>query len=120
MLGVLGAIAMRDPIWKARLENNGPGMRLAMAVFALGLLALTKLASDQLSFGMLTVGYTWIALFYACLLLYALTAPQSWIVFFFSDGSPSAGLEQLRTEPISVTCLSAGRSSDSSTPTGPS
>lgn len=82
MLGVLGAIAMRDPIWKARLENNRTGMRLAMAVFALGLLALTKLASDQLSFGMLTVGYTWIALFYACLLLYALTAPQSWIVFF--------------------------------------
>jgi len=83
MLGVLGAIILRKPAWKLHLENNRSTMRLAIAVLAVGALFLTKFSFDQLSFGMLTVGYSWIALLYVCLLLYVLTARQGSIAALF-------------------------------------
>jgi len=83
MLGVLGAIILRKPVWKLHLENNRSTMRLAIAVLAVGALFLTKFSFDQLSFGMLTVGYSWIALLYVCLLLYVLTARQGSIAALF-------------------------------------
>ena len=77
MLGVLGALAMRNPRWRMRIENHRSVMLLLLAVLAAGLAALTRYSPDAFSFGMQTIGFTWIALFYLCFLLYALTYRQS-------------------------------------------
>jgi peptidoglycan/LPS O-acetylase OafA/YrhL len=79
MLGVLGAIAMRNPDWRGRLENNRFALRLVLGVLGLGLLVLTKYSWNQHGFGIQTIGFTWLALFYVSILLYALTARSSWI-----------------------------------------
>jgi peptidoglycan/LPS O-acetylase OafA/YrhL len=74
MLGVLGAIAVRNAASRAWLESNRTTMRLMLAVLALGLLFFLKFSWFYTSLGMEIVGYTWLALFYLCVLLYALTA----------------------------------------------
>jgi peptidoglycan/LPS O-acetylase OafA/YrhL len=82
MLGVLGAIALRNPYWKARLANNRTAMLLILGVLGAGLVLLAKFSFNVLQFGMQFAGYTWIAVFYLFFLLYALTNPASWVSRF--------------------------------------
>jgi peptidoglycan/LPS O-acetylase OafA/YrhL len=77
MLGVLGAIAMRNPGWKTRLEENRNTMLLLLGLLGAGLIGLTKYASDPYKPGIQTIGFTWIAAFYLCFLLYSLTNRHS-------------------------------------------
>lgn len=73
LLGVLGAICLRDPLWSKRVQQNRPILTGALLVFAIGFVALTKFSSDPYGFGMLTFGLTWLALFYLALLIYAVS-----------------------------------------------
>lgn len=79
LLGVLGAIAIRDARWRTRLERNLGAMRLALVLFACGFVALAWRSSSPYSLGILTFGFTWLALFYLCILLYGLIFRESWI-----------------------------------------
>jgi len=82
MLGVLGAIMLRDPDWLARLTNNRSAFRFVLLVLSLGCAVLTLVCPGGLSTGMQTVGYTWLAMFYDCVLLYVLTNRSGWIGWF--------------------------------------
>ncbi len=80
LLGALGAIAMRDArcrSWLAARQSLFnfvllPVLLLGLAIFTLG-------RYDPFSFPMLSLGYSWIAVFYLAVLLYALLWPSSWI-----------------------------------------
>jgi hypothetical protein len=43
LLGVLGAVALRDPRWLARIENNYRVLVFALVVFASGMVIFTKM-----------------------------------------------------------------------------
>lgn len=79
LLGVLGAITLRDARWRARLERNRGAMRLALVFFACGFIALTLRSPSPYSIGILTIGFTWLAMFYLCILLYGLLFRETWI-----------------------------------------
>jgi peptidoglycan/LPS O-acetylase OafA/YrhL len=79
LLGVLGAIALRNPRWRAKVEKNRRSMLGALVVLAGGFGVLTVAAPVPGSFGMLSFGLTWLAVFYLCILLYALLNRESWM-----------------------------------------
>jgi peptidoglycan/LPS O-acetylase OafA/YrhL len=79
LLGVLGAIAMRDARWRAILTRNPTAFRLALAIFAVGFVYLNLWAASPYDPKMITIGFTWIASFYVSILVYALTFHDSWI-----------------------------------------
>jgi peptidoglycan/LPS O-acetylase OafA/YrhL len=78
MLGVLGAITIRSPRCRSWLVANRTALRSVLLFLAAGLLFFAKLSFDPLQFGMQMAGYTWIAVFYVCVLLYVLSNRQSW------------------------------------------
>ena len=71
LLGVLGAVALREPRWRAWLLGK---RRLtgAIAILLLGAAYLGWRAPSQYSPLMVTVGFSWLALTYLAILLYAL------------------------------------------------
>jgi peptidoglycan/LPS O-acetylase OafA/YrhL len=79
MLGVLGAIALRNPRCKAWFATNRAAMRGILVVLAFGVLLLERYSFFVTSIGMQTVGYTWLAFSYLCVLLYALTVGKGWL-----------------------------------------
>lgn len=79
LLGVLGAVAMRDSRWRTRLEKNRGVMQLALLLFFCGFLGLTLRSPGPYSLGMLTFGFTWLAMFYVTILLYSLTFRDTWM-----------------------------------------
>ena len=79
LLGVLGAVIMRDSRWRTRLERNRGVMQLALLLFSCGFIGLTLRSPGPYSHGMLTFGFTWLAMFYLTILLYGLTFRDSWI-----------------------------------------
>jgi peptidoglycan/LPS O-acetylase OafA/YrhL len=79
LLGVLGAVAMRNPACRDWLSRNRRFSSALLFVLLLGMAVLTWRASDYRHLPMLSAGYTWMALFYLCTLLYALTHRESWI-----------------------------------------
>ena len=79
LLGALGAIALRNPGWRAGLEKNRLALLGTLGVLAGGFVVLSVRYGDAESFGMLSVGFTWLALFYLCILLYALLNRESWL-----------------------------------------
>lgn len=78
LLGVLGAIVLRNRQWRARLERNRTGLIGLLALFACGFIFLTLRSSSPYSLGMLSVGFTWLALFYLLMLVCALILRESW------------------------------------------
>ena len=79
MLGVLCAYFVREPTWFARLERNRSWLHAIFVILLLGIVGLTAFVRGPEikifnSFEMVTFGFTWIALFYACLLLMVATA----------------------------------------------
>lgn len=82
LLGVLGAMAMRDERWRMRLQRRRKATHLALLLFTCGFIALTLRSPSPYSLGMLTFGFTWLAMFYLTLLLYGLTFRDTWISRF--------------------------------------
>jgi peptidoglycan/LPS O-acetylase OafA/YrhL len=77
LLGVLAAILLRDARWRERIQRSGRMFPVLIAVFLLGLATMTKWSASVGSAAVQSVGYTWLALFYVSVLLYALTRPGS-------------------------------------------
>ena len=77
LLGVLAAILLRDAQWRARIERAGRFFAIALPALFLGAVFLGWKSPDLTSPLMQEVGLTWVAAFYAVLLLFAVTRPQS-------------------------------------------
>jgi peptidoglycan/LPS O-acetylase OafA/YrhL len=80
LLGVLGALVMRDQdcrVWLAK-RRKFFGYFLLPALLA-GLAIFTLKAPSGGDLPMLSVGYTWLAVYYLSVLLYALLWRESWI-----------------------------------------
>jgi peptidoglycan/LPS O-acetylase OafA/YrhL len=82
LLGVLGAIAVRDPKSYEWLSANRKLLGILTGVLALGVGAMTYLRASQQGMVIQTGGLTWLAAFYLCILLLAVTGPSDWIKRF--------------------------------------
>jgi peptidoglycan/LPS O-acetylase OafA/YrhL len=78
LLGVVGAMLLRSDVWNQRLARHRRVLLLLTVPLGLGLAVLTLRASDPYGFAMLTVGYSWLALFYLSVILCGLLYRQSW------------------------------------------
>jgi peptidoglycan/LPS O-acetylase OafA/YrhL len=76
-LGVLGAIALRDRRWRSWLLGKGRFARLAIPFLLLGVAYLGWRAPSYYHPLMVTIGFTWLAITYLSLLLYARLYPDS-------------------------------------------
>jgi len=79
MLGVLAAVALRDAEWRARLTNGRAALRIALLILSAGYAVLILRSPAPIGRGMQMVGLTWLAMFYVCVLVYALTNRSGWI-----------------------------------------
>jgi peptidoglycan/LPS O-acetylase OafA/YrhL len=79
LLGVLAAIAMRTPTYRTWIENHRRVNLGAIFVLLVGCAVLIHVASSPGSWIMQTFGYTWMALLYALILVYALAQRSSLI-----------------------------------------
>jgi len=77
LLGALAAVGLRESSFRAWLVRNQRLLQLFILVFLGGMGFLTLRAPDPRVFLMLSVGFTWQALFYLAVLLYAILFPQS-------------------------------------------
>lgn len=83
LLGVLGAVALRDARCLRFLARSRSLLRSGLAVLASGFVFLTLRSPDPDGFVMLTVGSSWLALFYLSILLYTLLFRGGWLSKFF-------------------------------------
>lgn len=79
LMGVVGAVAIRNERWRTCLERNRGPMRLALLLFSGGFIGMTLRSWSPYSLGMLSFGFTWLAMFYLAILLYGLTFREAWI-----------------------------------------
>lgn len=79
LLGVLGAIAMRTPTYRAWIEQQGRLILGTIFMLLLGCAVFVHIASSPDSLLMRTFGYTWMALLYSLILVYSLTQKSSFI-----------------------------------------
>lgn len=79
LLGVLGAIVLRDRLWRGWLLSNRRVVMQSFAIFVLGAAYLGWRAPSQHDILMATIGFTWLALTYLSLILCALLYRDSWI-----------------------------------------
>jgi peptidoglycan/LPS O-acetylase OafA/YrhL len=79
LLGVLAAAAIRSERAREILKRNPSAVCGVLVFLGGGLFWFTKYAADPYGVGMLTLGYTWLALFYAFLLIYAVSYRGSWL-----------------------------------------
>jgi peptidoglycan/LPS O-acetylase OafA/YrhL len=77
LLGVLAAILLRDLRWRKRIEGSRLPFAIILSIFIFGIAYLTVRAPSAASPLMGDIGYTWLALFYVCVLLFALAQPNS-------------------------------------------
>lgn len=81
LLGVLGALAMRDPQASQWIRNNGRKLLALLLIFVSGTALLTMYCMCWHTVSIPSAGYTWLAGLYLCGILYALTQPQSWLAY---------------------------------------
>src|SRR5229473_167716 len=79
LLGVLGAIVMREPRWRGWLLDHRRLSSLALGFLLMGVALLGWRSPDARDRPMATIGFTWLALSYLVFLLYALLYRDSWI-----------------------------------------
>jgi peptidoglycan/LPS O-acetylase OafA/YrhL len=77
LLGVLAAILIRDDAWRARIQRSNRFFTVSTLVFLSGIAFLTLKSPTIARPLMQSFGYTWLALFYATVLLFTVTRPQS-------------------------------------------
>ncbi len=75
-LGMLAAIAIRDEKWKTIVLGNSRRLKTVSAVLAVGMIGIWIWASNPRYLPAQSLGYTWIAFFYASILLLAISVPQ--------------------------------------------
>jgi peptidoglycan/LPS O-acetylase OafA/YrhL len=73
-LGVLAALLVRNLAFWTWLQLNGRVLWSATALFSLGVIYMTWQGYDALSLPMTTWGFSWLAAFYTCILLIAISA----------------------------------------------
>lgn len=77
LMGVMAAMLLRDGLWKGRLQRSRNWL-LSLVIFLLGgMVVFTVYTPSVGSSVMQRFGFTWTALFYTSILLYALTQPSS-------------------------------------------
>jgi peptidoglycan/LPS O-acetylase OafA/YrhL len=79
LLGVLAAILLRDPQWKERFQRGKLFWAIAFPVFLLGIALLSWKHSAPFDPVQAAAGYSWLALFYASVLVYSLTHSDSFL-----------------------------------------
>ncbi len=79
LLGVLGAVAVRNQRTYQWLCSNRRLLYLCSSVFAIGLALLTYLKGGLQGTLIQTWGFSWLAAFYLSILLLAVTGPQDWV-----------------------------------------
>lgn len=85
LLGALAAVAMRDARASLWLRSHGRTLFAALLIFAIGFVVLTKYCLAH-PFLLISAGYSWMALMYLCVILCAVTQPQSWLAGFLRLG----------------------------------
>jgi peptidoglycan/LPS O-acetylase OafA/YrhL len=83
LLGVLAAVLLRNERWRERIRSAGLAFGVFIPVSLLGLSYLTLRAGSMTSPLMKSIGFTWVALFYVTILLFALTRPDSLLTKLF-------------------------------------
>jgi peptidoglycan/LPS O-acetylase OafA/YrhL len=73
-LGVLCAWIVRQPRWRALLERNRVALYAAIAAGLAGCAVMTWAELTENSLAMWTIGFSWLAVFYALILITAVTA----------------------------------------------
>ncbi len=91
LLGVLAAILLRDAKWKAKIGGSDTFFYWVLAILLGGIVVLSRISSDPDGILLASIGYTWLALFYTGVLLYAVTRPTCWL----SKGLRNSGLRWL-------------------------
>lgn len=86
LLGVLTAIAMRTPTYRAWIEQNGPLILGAICALLLGCAVLIHKSPTPDSLPMRTFGYSYMAILYSLILAYSLTQKSSLISRFLRVG----------------------------------
>lgn len=74
-LGMLVAIAVRDDKWKLIVLGNSRLLKTASAIFGVGMIAIWIWAKNPRLLAAQSLGYTWIAFFYASILLLSIGVP---------------------------------------------
>jgi peptidoglycan/LPS O-acetylase OafA/YrhL len=72
-LGVLAAWLVRNPTFWTWLQAHGGTLWSVTGVFLMGIVYMTWQGYDALSYPMTTWGYSWLAMFYTCVLLLAVS-----------------------------------------------
>ena len=73
-LGVLAALLVRNEVFWNWLQSNRRTLWSVTGVFFLGVAYMTWQGYDALSFAMTTWGFSWLATFYTCILLIAVSS----------------------------------------------
>ncbi len=82
LLGVLAAILIRDDALRTRIQHSNLFFAISMPILLLGIAFLGWKSPDLGGSLMQFVGYSWLALFYVSVLLYALTRRTSLVSKF--------------------------------------
>ena len=77
LLGVLAAIALREEYWRQKLQRLSRRLDFLLSALLLGVVALTIWSPSVGGPVTQSLGYSWLAFFYAILLVHALTRPSS-------------------------------------------
>jgi peptidoglycan/LPS O-acetylase OafA/YrhL len=77
LLGVLAAVLLRSDRWRERIRGAAQVFPVVLSIFLGGLGFLTLRAWRPTNSLMSSVGYSWVALFYATILLFVLSRPDS-------------------------------------------
>ena len=75
-LGVLAALMVRNEVSWNWLQSNRRTLWSVTGVFFLGVAYMTWQGYDALSFAMTTWGFSWLATFYTCILLIAVSSSR--------------------------------------------
>ena len=79
LLGVLGAVAVREPRWKNWLIERRKAFQLPMAVLVIGVALLGWKSPSHHDHLMASVGFTWLDLTYLFFLIHAILFTDGWI-----------------------------------------
>ena len=78
-LGVLLAIAWRNPSFRSFLDRRRHALQLTLLILFLGLCASLPWMVGDISLFRATIGYSWMAVLYGCLLLLVLSQTHGWL-----------------------------------------
>jgi peptidoglycan/LPS O-acetylase OafA/YrhL len=84
-IGMLAATLVRSQSGALWLERHVHALRGILVVLAMGVVLLWLFASGSMTAGMQTLGFTWMALFYASVLLLAVQYHQGWLAAFLRN-----------------------------------